>query len=76
MIVVFGYPLNKARANIRPSQFGVSISTPGKGECYSGDWRSGSPAMPRRGRAHSLFLLWANQDARRVRTQAAPILSA
>jgi hypothetical protein len=32
MIVVFGYPFNKARVNIRPSKFGVSISTPGQGD--------------------------------------------
>ena len=30
MIVVFGYPFNKARATIRPSHLVCLISTPGK----------------------------------------------
>ena len=45
MIVVFGYPFNKARVNIDPSQFGVSISTPGQGD----DTREiGARVAPRR----------------------------
>jgi hypothetical protein len=45
MIVVFGYPFNKARVNIRPSQFGLSICTSGKGDVTR---EIAAPVAPRR----------------------------
>ena len=64
IIVVFGYPFNKTRANIRPFPIWCVYLYSRQGRLYSGDSRSGSPALPPHSGAHALFSIRAVEPPR------------